>query len=416
VTGFEHLTLTGATNQTVDLAMLGNYNYVTTSGGNGLTLSNLSSGGTLELTGAGTAYTIGNSAFAAATNDTVNLKLTDGSGAGVAFASTGITASGVENFVITTADTQATPSGAFLDSVALLGNSAKSIVISGNAGLALTATDTALTTLDASGITLGGFTFTSGALAAAATIKGSAAGINTVNFSAATGGAVTYTGGTGADVITATNGMNNVISLGDGANAVVAAAGNNTITGGKDADVVTLTTGNNTVSLGNGDNIFTATSGNNTYTGGTGVDTVTVGGGVNTITTGTGADVVTFTAVTANGNSYSTITDAHSGLKIAFTDAGQLSGTTTFTSAKIALADTAVFQDYLDAATAADGSTNSHVAWFQYGGNTYVVEDNSAAATFQNNGDSVVKLAGLVDLSTATFAAVATTNSSLTLA
>jgi S-layer protein len=75
VTGFEHLTLTGATNQTIDLAVLGNYNYVTTSGGNGLTLSNLSSGGTLALTGTGTAYTIGNSAFTAGTNDIVNLVL-----------------------------------------------------------------------------------------------------------------------------------------------------------------------------------------------------------------------------------------------------------------------------------------------------------------------------------------------------
>jgi S-layer protein len=379
----------------------------------------MSSGGTLVLNGAGTAYTVSNTAFTTGTSDVLNLTLTDGSGAGVAFASTGITASGVETVAITTADTQTTPSGTFNDSVTLLGNSAKTITVAGNAGLTLTATDTAATTVDASGITTGGFTFTSGALAAAATIKGSAAGTNTVDFSAATK-AVTYTGGTGADVIAVTNSQNNVITLGDGANTVNNAAaagnGNNTVTGGKDADVVKLGTGNNVVSLGDGANTFIAGSGNNTYTGGSGVDTITLGGGKNTVTTGTGADVVTFTAVVANGNSYTTITDPHSGLKITFTDAGQSSGTSTFTSAAVSLADTAVFQDYLDAAVAGDGSTNSIVRWFQYNGNTYIVEDNSVASTFQNAGDTVVKLTGLVDLSTATFAAVATTSTSLTLA
>ena len=403
VTGFEQLTLTGATNQTIDLAVLGNYNYVSTAGGNGLTLSNLSSGGTLVLTGAGTAYTIGNSAFAAGTDDTINLKLTDGSGAAVAFAATGITASGVENFVITTADTQATPSGTFNDSVTLLGNSAKSITVSGNAGLTLTATDTALTSVDASGITLGGFSFTTGALAAAATIKGSATGANTVVASAATA-AVTYTGGTGADTVTISNAKNNVVSVGDGANSVVLGSGNNTVTGGKDADTVVATSGNNTVSLGNGANSFTATSGDNTYTGGTGVDTVTVGGGKNVITLGTGADVVNFSAAGANVNSYSTIADAHSGVTISLID----HGTETSSLTKVTLANTAVFQDYANAVVQAGGnaSTNGYVGWFQFNGDTYVVEslhDGSGVnASFANGTDVIVKLAGLVDLSTAT--------------
>ncbi|MFI3121203.1 MAG: hypothetical protein QX203_14605, partial [Methylococcaceae bacterium] len=301
VTGFEKLTLTGATNQTIDLTVLGGYTGVTTSGGNGLTLSNLASGGSLTLTAAGTAYTIGNSAFTAGTNDIVNLTLTDGSGAGVAFASTGITASGVETFNITTVDSQATPTGTFNDSVNLLGNSVKTITASGNAGLALTATSTALTSVDASGVAATDinpdFAWTSGALAAAATIKGSATGTNTIDASLATGGAVTYTGGTGADNFTATNGKANIITLGNGTNSATVSSGNNTITGGTGDDTVIATTGNNTVSLGNGANSFTATTGNNTYTGGTGVDSVTVGGGLNTLTLGTGADVVTLTAV-----------------------------------------------------------------------------------------------------------------------
>lgn len=408
VTGFERLTLTGATNQTIDLAALGNYNYVSTSGGNGLTLNNLSSGGTLELTGAGTAYTIANSAFTAGTNDTVNLKLTDGSSAGVSFASAGITASGVENFVITTADTQAIPTGAFLDAVTLLGNSVKTIAVSGNAGFALTAMSTALTSVDASGIALSGatpgFTWTSGALTGAATVKGSATGTNIVNFAAATGGAVTYTGGSGDDTITGTNGLNNVVSLGDGSNVFIGTLGNNTITGGSGADTVTVTAGNNTVSLGNGTNIFTAGHGNNTYVGGTGVDTVTVGGGANTITTGTGADVIIFTGTIANGNSYSTITDIHAGVTIDVAGMTAAASAAPTLGAKVTLADTAVFQDFLDASVSGDGVAAAIIKWFQFSGNTYVVVDNSLASTYQNGVDNVIKLTGLVDLSSSTVA------------
>ena len=409
VTNFEKVTLTGATNQTIDLAVLGNFSYVTTSGGNGLTLSNLPTGGTLVLNGAGTAYTIGNSAFTAGTNDTVNLTLTDGSTGNISFAATGITASGVENFVITTADTQATPSGTVMDSVTLLGNSVKSITVGGNAGLTLTAASTALTTVDASGISLGGFSYTSGALASASVIKGSATGTNTVDASAATA-AVSYTGGSGNDSFTATNGKGNTIAAGDGNNTIVVSSGNNTITAGKGNDAVTATTGNNTVNLGNGTNSFTGTTGNNTYTGGTGVDTVTIGGGSNTVTLGTGADVVNLTAASANVNTYSTITDAHTGASITFAD----KGTETFASTKVALASTAVFQDYANAVIAAGGnaSVNGAFGWFQFNGDTYLVEsrhDGSGNnASFVNGTDMIIKLTGLVDLSTATGVGTAT--------
>ena len=251
VTGFERLVLTGATNQTINLAVLGIPDYVSTRGGNGLTLSNLSSGGTLDLTGAGTAYTIGNTAFTAGADDLVHLVLRDGSGASVAFAATGITMGGVEHVDIQVQDSQATPTGTFNDFVTLLGNASHSITIAGNAGLNLTATSTGLTTVDASGITLGGFAWTSGALANAVDVHGSATGTNTVNLSAATQ-IVTYTGGSGDDTVTATNGRANVIDLGDGVNSYTGSGGNHTITAGDGNDSVVLTNGNNSVSLGNG--------------------------------------------------------------------------------------------------------------------------------------------------------------------
>lgn len=407
VSGFEALqlnALTTAGNNSIDLAALGGFTSVTAGGiaigaGNSLTLQNFAAGGTLTLNADAVtgSYVVSNSAFAAGTSDTINIALTK---AGLLAAGT-VDASNVENINITTADTQTTPTNP-LDTLTLTSTSAKSITVSGNAGLNLTDTATTLTSVDASGISKGSFTFTSGALAAAATIKGSATGTNTVNFSAATGGAVTYTGGSGNDVITSSNGKNNVLTLGAGDNSVTGAAGNHTITAGDGNDTVTLSTGNNIVTLGNGTNSFTATSGNNTYTGGTGVDTVSVGGGMNTITTGTGADVITITAAGSNVNVYSTITDAHSGESIGFTT----HGTEVFHATKVSLASTAVFQDFANEAIkqAGDASTNGQIAWFQFNGDTYIVENNAATAhtSFVNGQDYIVKLSGLVDLSTAT--------------
>ena len=401
VTGFEKLVLAGATNQTIDLSVLGSFHDVTTSAGNGLTLSNIGSGGSLTLNGAGTAYTVSDSSFATGKSDVINLNLTDGNNKAVDFATTGITASGVENFNISVADTQATPSGSFNDTVTLLGNSVKNITVTGDAGLTLTATSTALTTVDASGITKGGFTWTSGALAAASTIHGSATGTNTINASAATA-AVNYTGGTGADAVTINNAKSNTVALGDGANTFVGGAGNNNVTAGTGNDTVVVTTGNNTVSLGDGANSFTATSGNNTYTGGTGDDTVTVGSGINILTLGTGADVVTISAAGANVNSYTTIADAHSGITINLVN----QGTEVFASSKVVLAGTAVFQDYANAVVQAGGNatTNAKLGWFEWSGDTYLVEslhDGSTTPSFVNGTDVIIKLSGLVDLSTA---------------
>lgn len=219
VTGFEKLRLTSATNQSIDLQTLGNYSDVTFSGANGLTLSNMPNNGKITLTGAGTAFTISNAAFAGGANDTINLTLTDGSTSAVAFASTGVTASGVENVNITVQDTQATPTGAFNNTLTWLGNSVKSITISGNAGLTMPATSTSLTNVDASGITLGGFTWTANALTGTATVKGSATGTNTVNMNSATAG-VNYTGGAGNDNVTINGTVSSTAALGNGNNSL----------------------------------------------------------------------------------------------------------------------------------------------------------------------------------------------------
>jgi hypothetical protein len=219
VTGFEKLRLTGVTNQFIDLQTLGNYNDVAFSGANGLVLSNMPSNGKISLNGPGTAFTVSNAAFVGGVNDVLNVSLNDNSGAGVSFASAGITASGVETAHITVNDNQGAPTGAFKNALTWLGNSVKTINVSGNAGLTLTANSTALTTVDASGITLGGFTWTSNALSGAATVKGSASGSNTVNVNAAAV-ALDYTGGTGNDNVAANGTLAHTVALGNGNNSL----------------------------------------------------------------------------------------------------------------------------------------------------------------------------------------------------
>ena len=64
--------------------------------------------------------------------------------------------------------------------------------------------------------------------------------------------------------------------------------------------------------------------------------------------------------------------------------------------------DTAVFQDYANQAIST--TDTGDVAWFQFGGNTYIVSNASNnASSFQNGTDIIVRISGLVDLSKSAF-------------
>ncbi|MBC2704943.1 hypothetical protein [Desulfobacula sp.] len=130
-----------------------------------------------------------------------------------------------------------------------------------------------------------------------------------------------------------------------------------------------------------------------TITSGAGDDTIAVDLGLNTLTGGDGDDAFEI-GVSEAGTIFSTITDIEDGETVTFSGFG----TETVTADMIELAGVAVFQDYLDAAAAGNGSVNANYAWFQFDGNTYIVEDSSIEATFQSGGDSVVELAGIFDL------------------
>ena len=167
----------------------------------------------------------------------------------------------------------------------------------------------------------------------------------------------------------------------------------------------TNTTAATTIKGGSGNDVLTAATGTtaDVLLGGAGNDVLVGNKGLSTLTGGAGNDVFVLNVASLDVNSYTTITDFAAG------DLLQIAGATTFAAAKVTLGDTAVFQDYANAAMnvlnqVVDG-TDVAVGWFQFGGNTYVVADAGAtdSTTFVNGEDFVVKLTGLVDLSNASF-------------
>jgi len=72
----------------------------------------------------------------------------------------------------------------------------------------------------------------------------------------------------------------------------------------------------------------------------------------------------------------------------------------------VTLIGEATFDSYVsEAAKQADlvsGGTHG-VAWFQFNGNTFIVQDVDGSAAFEANTDIIVKLTGLVDLSASSF-------------
>lgn len=409
VTNFEVLKLSAATGAAAAINMANAGTGVNTLSIAGATV------GALTVTGAAADFTLEQRAltsFASSvalasdtgTSDNVNLKYTAADG----FTSTAaITIANVESLKITTTDADTTAQTAVIVTP-ITAAAATTVTVGGDMGVSLIGgmTQTTLTSLDASGLTasgaFGGLTWTSGALAAAATVKGGAAGTNTIDFSAATK-AVTYTGGTGADTLNfaSANTQANVIDLGNGTNTVnggTNANGNNTITGGTGADTIKVGTGGNTISTGAGN------------------DVVEIGAStaLNTVDVGTGTDTVTLKGIQSAAGYYTTITGMSAGdiidISAVIGTANALSAQTAMGS-KITLGGAASFANYLDAAAAstldvgADSNLDATVIkWFQFGGNTYIVEDTSVTATFKDGSDSVVCLTGTVDLSSSTIA------------
>lgn len=116
--------------------------------------------------------------------------------------------------------------------------------------------------------------------------------------------------------------------------------------------------------------------------------------GMDVLVGGSGNDTFVISAAPNNANSYSTIVGASAG------DTIQLAGLTSIAKFTGVLASTAVFQDFADMAVTVGATTAHSAVWFQYGGDTYIVENlTGTESKFTNGSDISVKLAGLIDLS-----------------
>ena len=168
-----------------------------------------------------------------------------------------------------------------------------------------------------------------------------------------------------------------------------------------------LAAGNYISSIGYSGGTVTGGAGDDTLMGWYDNFTIVAGGGNDfllamwgTLTGGAGADE--FKMVDSDSRTqYITITDFSKAegdtIAIGWAAMGR---TPAWTATKLSLAAGASFDNYLNAATAGTSTTAAPTRWFQYGGDTWIVIDNSTATTFQDGSDVIVKLVGTLDLST----------------
>lgn len=139
--------------------------------------------------------------------------------------------------------------------------------------------------------------------------------------------------------------------------------------------------------------------------GGSGNDTLVAAKNGGTLTGGAGVDTFDVSVATGDTAVLTTITDLTKGEKILFANKGN----EVFYQTKVDVSGAGTLGAAVNLAATLDGSSDAKVKWFQYDGNTYLLNDQTAggpppvfAAT-----DFLVKLTGLVDLSTSSFDATA---------
>ena len=250
ISNFEKVSLgaTGAAD-TVNMANLDDINYVISAGvtAGGLTLNNVISTGTVELTGivqAASAINVKDAAVG--TTDVLNIKL-NGTSNLVNTAAT--TIASVETINITTADSSALSNPAAASTVLLAVADATKITVTGNHGVDFTgSTLTKVATLDASGVAGTGTTSTAIGTAGKVTFT-----------TVVTASDVSITGGNGDDVFNAGSvGATKVATINGG-------AGNDTITGGLGKDVINGGDGNDTITGGAEADSLTGGAGSDTF-------------------------------------------------------------------------------------------------------------------------------------------------------
>jgi S-layer protein len=243
----------------------------------------------------------------------------------------------------------------------------------------------------AAGVDFTGSTFTK-----LATVNSTSAG--DVNIALTLDGATSVTTGAGADTIrTGATTKAATINAGDGNNSVTTFGGNDSITTGKGNDTIIAGEGNNTVISGDGKNTIIVGNGNNTITAGAGDDQVSVGSGTNTVTLGAGSDTLIITVVNTDRSNFTTIKDLTVGDKIQINPSFFANAT-----GKLGAALSSGVSDYGTFLSAGAAKGAGQLSWFQWSGDTYLVQDNSVGNAFVDGSDLVVKITGSVDLSNST--------------
>jgi Ca2+-binding RTX toxin-like protein len=316
------------------------------------TITNLNSGGTIELEAAATGgLTVGVQSAVVSVTDVLNIELNNA--AGTDFVS--VAAANVETINITSDDESLLGALSVVHTLSLAGSTGlTTVTVSGNNGLTLTGVNT-ITSFDASGVVANA--------PATGGVADTGAGLAVTYVSTTAAGTVTITGGEGDDDLTG-------------------AGANDFISGGL---------GNDTLDGGAGDDILLGGDGDDDITGGVGVDLLTGGAGIDTFNFATGASGQT--VATAD-----TITDFTTGEDILHvTDGVDTLGTVTVADGST-LADFAAFVAAANATftgAGAAGTNDVYVAWNAIGsGNAYVAIDEDNSGTF-DAADSFVILTGV---------------------
>ena len=209
-----------------------------------------------------------------------------------------------------------------------------------------------------------------------------------------------------AATVNVTGAGNLVLNL-DAASVKVASVDASAATGSLTVDLATQSSGVAvTVTGGAGKDTLKASDGAtakaDVLVGGAGDDILHAGSNGAKLTGGAGNDLFVVSVGNKEAHTYTSITDFQAG------DLLQLTGATSFGKLAATLnAETAVFSDYVTAAmeqaeSAAFAGAHDAV-WFSFNGNSYVVVEQDTNVGFTNGADTVVQLAGVANLDTASF-------------
>lgn len=200
----------------------------------------------------------------------------------------------------------------------------------------------------------------------------------------------------------------------DATNVVVTGNGNITLTAESDsleqvnASTMTgeltyvATVADSEVLAGEGDDTLTANASDVTLNGGDGDDELIVNADADRVELfgGEGKDTFVVNGASSSSSTYAIIRDINAGDKIAFAEAGS------FKQAEVTLSEGATESTQALATQAVKDLSENDLGWFQFGGNTFIVQDGGTDTTnesFENGVDKILMINGEVDLSTASF-------------